>query len=320
MPHHFPLPVVNRNTLLIIGNGLNRAVDNNASWQILIDSLIDEAGYRQTVQRAGGLPAWTNLVTLYQELSLHCGHNILSPDLKKCVARNVERFQAKVLRNANLHRHLMSLPCQDICTTNYDYIFEDCTLRRGQESNRIGNHRETQFSLYRHIELPRKRIWHIHGELDMPSSINLGHNQYAGYLHRAREYLVTGFDSSGNQRSDPLLSKLNRKAPFSDESWLDLFFGRPVVWLGFNLAPSEYVLWWLVFMRSEMAQRFPKAFSSCPMIYLDIFDHSETNESKWQREERNRMLRTAGAIVHDRPVTGLGGWEEAYHNVLNELG
>jgi hypothetical protein len=213
----------------------------------------------------------------------------------------------------------MSLPCQDICTTNYDYILEDCILRRGQEPDREGNHRETQFSLYRHVELSRRRIWHIHGELDMPSSINLGHNQYAGYLHRAREYLVTGFDSSGNQRSDPLLSKLNKRAHFSDESWLDLFFSRPVVWIGFNLAPSEYVLWWLVFLRCEMTQRFPNMFSNSAMFYLDLFDANETDETRWQRKERNRMLCTSGVTVRERNVWNQGGWVESFSAIINEL-
>lgn len=53
--------------------------------------------------------------------------------------------------------------------------------------------------------------------------------------------------------------------------------------------------------------------------FVDVHGISEPADVQWQREERNRMLRTAGAIVHDRPATGLGEWEEAYHNVLNEL-
>lgn len=313
------LPTVSHNTLLIVGNGLNRAIDNSAEWKQVIDELIDETGYRAILKRYGGLPSSTNLVTLYQELSLRIqkyATNDLA--LKELVANRILSYQDDIQEKADLHRALMNLPCQNICTTNYDYVLEDSIVDEDEPLFRRGNHKETTFSLYRRVDCPGQTIWHIHGEADYPQSINLGHNQYAGYLHRAREYLVTGFDSSGNLRSTPLLQKLDERGGFNEDCWLDHFFSRKVIWLGFSLCLPEYVLWWLVFYRAELTQRFHPFFRGREMHFVDIHDPRESAESKLQRLERNRMLETSGVTVHEYRVAG-GTWSSTYKRVIREL-
>jgi hypothetical protein len=322
MPLYSSLPAVNHNTLLIVGNGLNRAVDNSAGWKQLIDDLVDETGFREILQRSGGLPLWANFVTLYQEIALHnlkYASNDL--ELKQQVAEQILDFQENVIDKCDLHRQLMNLSCDNILTTNYDYILEDCITDDEDEVFRYGDHKETTFSLYRGIECPDQTIWHIHGEADYPQSINLGHNQYAGYLHRIRDYLIYGTDSSGNLRTDPLLEKIRNPRIFATgESWLDLYFSRPVIWLGFSLSMSEYVLWWLVFYRAELARRNSQFYRSRGMHFVNIFDPRESAEDKLQRLQRNRMLETSGVFVHDRPVQASKGWAYAYKAVINELG
>lgn len=322
MPSLLSPPRVNQNTLLIVGNGLNRAVDNSGSWGKLIATLLKRSGYDSVLRFPHkDLSAHTNFVTLFQEISLYwMRKGGADQDIKDFVAEAMESFEESVLQNCELHERLMSLPCKHICTTNYDYVLEESYLQGEEIEACFGNHSETTYSLYRCVALDDKVVWHVHGEGRAPKSINLGHNQYAGHLQYARQYLINGLDSSGRDRFAPLNEKLQRNTPFDEECWLDRFFSaRQIVWLGINLPLSEYVLWWLIFYRAEKTQQFKTFYRDHEMHFIDIHAPNEPTDLCWQRSERNRMLRTAGAIVHDRPANGLGSWAEAYACLINEM-
>ena len=98
------LPAVSRNTLLIVGNGLNRAVDTSSGWKQLIDDLVDETGYRGILQKSGGMPLWANFVTLYQEIALHnLKYAMNDLELNEKVAAKILDFQDDMLKNCSMH-------------------------------------------------------------------------------------------------------------------------------------------------------------------------------------------------------------------------
>ena len=96
-----------------------------------------------------------------------------------------------------------------------------------------------------------RSIWHIHGEVNVPNSITLGYEHYAGYLQHLRAYLVTGTKSTyKNYQFVPIITRIGKNA-IKFDSWVDFFFRKDIHIVGFTFDYIEMELWWLLTYRAR---------------------------------------------------------------------
>ena len=114
------------------------------------------------------------------------------------------------LKPNKIHSEIMSLDAENILTTNYDYNLENAT-ELVWKSNMAA--REKYYSLFRRRSSGAKHVWHIHGEVNNVGSIMLGHEQYANYLNKIRNFLTNGVSTESKARKEkgPYLSKFSGK-------------------------------------------------------------------------------------------------------------
>ena len=92
-------------------------------------------------------------------------------------------------------------------------------------------------------------IWHIHGLSKYPASIRLGLSDYMGAVSRARSWLHTGNTRLlGNQGGDIWLGS---------QTWLQIFFHKPLLIVGQGLSETEVFLRWLLIERARYFKMYP---------------------------------------------------------------
>jgi len=147
----------------------------------------------------------------------------------------------------------VSLPTNDILTTNYDYTFERAYKNEFDRPSKTSGE-ETKYSLYRKITLDSKCFYHIHGEAKYHTTLCLGYEHYVGYLAKMREYLRA--EPRVSKRFDGNVVALRTIDDGREEqekfSWLNLFFTHDVYIVGLGLAPCEIDLWWLLTYRAYL--------------------------------------------------------------------
>lgn len=137
----------------------------------------------------------------------------------------------------NFKRHYLSL----------DYDISTGTFKKGSHK---GFSRFYPWSSYYSDNILSKAdegfaVWHIHGDINLPSSIRLGYSEYGGsitYAHR----LLYNIDQPNRKRlnaapSSPLWAGYN--------TWLQLFFKRAICIAGLGIGHDELFLRWLIIER-----------------------------------------------------------------------
>jgi hypothetical protein len=150
------------------------------------------------------------------------------------------------------HHRVMESGARHILTTNYDYAFEKAAPGSHAQSNLK---RESKYSVFRRRAVGDKFVWHIHGEAEVPNSITLGYDQYAGYLQNLRGWATVGRTSK--RKGSPF------KANVSDfdagegkvYSWLDVFFRDDIHIVGLGLDYTEIDLWWALTYKARLKAR-----------------------------------------------------------------
>ena len=100
-----------------------------------------------------------------------------------------------------------------------------------------------------------KYVWHVHGESDVPNSITLGHEQYAGQLQKMRNYATADRTTKSRDASPFKLNNLRFDTDGSVYSWLDVFLRDNIHILGLSLDYTEIDLWWLLSYKERLRQR-----------------------------------------------------------------
>src|SRR5690606_14583065 len=86
-----------------------------------------------------------------------------------------------------IHSLIRELSTDNILTTNYEF-----SLEGGIPKVNTSLVKETAYSVFRQYEVNSKKYWHIHGDCNVPASINLGYEHYCGQLQKMRDYVVNG--------------------------------------------------------------------------------------------------------------------------------
>jgi len=229
------------NQVLLIGNGVNN-LSNKQSWENLLTSTTKICKVSSVVDTKADKP----FPLLYEEIYLK-SKSITELNLKKHIANEVK----KITEN-EIHALIGEKGFNHIITTNYEY-----SLQKGNSNTgNLGIIKESKFSVFRHNKTNNTKVWHIHGECNVPASITLGYEHYSGQLQQMRNYVVSGTHYTKKKNQKSLSSRL-KYDKVTYESWIDLFFKKNIHIIGLALDFVEYDLWWLLTYRA----RFKKIFS-----------------------------------------------------------
>jgi hypothetical protein len=293
--------------VLFVGNDINNTVNGHA-WSDLVDHLIDK--FAKTKIERGDDDAFP---MLYERIYLSALR-----------AKKIERGEAtlkkeisewtRLIEPNDIHRKIMRMDVDHLITTNYDYALEKASDTDGSTGKKTAEFRETRYSLFRRRSAGEKSVWHIHGEIDAPNSINLGYEQYSGYLQHMRDYVVSG--KIRPKLGGSLLSKLG-KPEFQIRSWVDLLLQRDVFIIGFRLDQVEMHLWWLLAFRARRLAE-GKLQTTNRITYFYPNELMEKNsKSKPATERRLEMLKSFE--VNPVGCDGEPGGEKYYSQVLKSI-
>ena len=230
------------NNALLIGNGVNLLSGEAASWQKLLADLAASAGRPELMNHWKFKP----FSLLFEEIALSNTYCSVAGE------QNVKRRVAEIvgtIKGNEYHKRLLGLPVKHILTTNYDYCLESA---HDQKQKRSNLRRETKYNVFRSRTVGRTRIWHIHGEIDAPNTITLGHEQYSGQLQKLRNYATADRSSKTRVKSPFKLNRVNFEETDKIYSWVDVFFRDDIHILGFSLDYTEIDLWWLLAYKEKL--------------------------------------------------------------------
>ncbi len=229
--------------VLLLGNGMNRVTQNNKySWEDLLKNLIAKFCCGNVNLDSKNLKPFP---LLYEEILSYAIFNNSGNE------KSIKDFicsEIKKIKSNSCHKLLKRDFFVSFMTTNYDYLIEEAIAGKIKFRN-VGQVEETTYSLLRNKRgkniIPS--IWHIHGESNIPNTITLGYEHYAGYLQNIRQSVMRGKEWK-NFELDSLWRRLE-----SDEvlTWVDFFFSHNVHIVGLSLDYSEMDLWWLLVYRSR---------------------------------------------------------------------
>jgi len=234
---------------ILFGNGLNYMSDNYISWKQLLDKIKGDNLFEN-----GKLPN-----TMIYERSI-IGNPISFDTLtqkeeaiKKDIAEMLNNFPSNIFFNK-----LANLNAENYLTTNYDYAFLE--MYKSDKTINIQNKStEAIYSLRRHKDIIKNKriktkIWHLHGEIDMPPSIMLGLDHYCGSVAKIDSYVKGRYEFQEEKKqvkTPSIIEKLKDITKFDNSSWIELLFNSEVHIIGLGLDFSEIDLWWVLNKRAR---------------------------------------------------------------------
>lgn len=222
---------------LLVGNDINN-ISPGVSWGDLLHNI--KKKYNLPLLANGSKP----FPMLYEEIFLHAikKNNMDETELKIYIGEEISRISPN-----EIHSLIRELPITNILTTNYEFSLEAITPELNNSLVR-----ETVYSVFRQYEVGNKTYWHIHGDCNVPASINLGYEHYCGQLQKMRDYVVNAPNYSSKKiHKESLIRRLKMKGKLNLQSWIDLFFTHDVHILGLSLDFVEIDLWWLLTYRAR---------------------------------------------------------------------
>lgn len=282
---------------LLIGNGLNRASDNIA-WIDMLDELRKSYHVKET-------KSLYNFPLEYERIYLAAKKRaeVQSP-------YRLNRRVAKLLPNVSdleLHKIFLSLPVEDIMTTNYDYYLETAQNELFSRKHASSNTNERLHSVFRQINTGNKKFWHIHGECACPASICLGYQHYCSYLSRMFNFLT--YPHPGICQK-PYIRHFLSKGQIQQDSWLTRFFTHDIYILGLSMSLIEIDLWWLLSYRIRLLLDSPHLAITNQIHYYYVESYPD--------EEQLSLLLSMGVQLHPIPLI-CDNWTEMYHKIRADI-
>lgn len=255
---------------LFLGNGFSLAVFKDVpSWDDLL-SPDDKAIKNYPIRYEIGLHNENEEENKYKE---KLSKRLLNLEIRS----NVEKLDSISTFGEILKKHNIN----NILTTNFDdgiayVLVEKCGY---SESYKDGS--EKTYSIHRYTEYVNNstkhtvKIWKIHGDVKNYNTMQLGLNQYGGFLSIIRDY-VKGqykFTEKKESKTCPSIEDKLKNESLSRISWIDLFFFTDVYIAGFSMSYSEIDIWWL------LTRRFRIGFSNEKLQNKIIFIISKKNNN-----------------------------------------
>jgi hypothetical protein len=225
--------------VLLLGNGINRVKDGGVSWREVIRRLAHFVGKVETITRYLDEKPFT---LVFEEIFFRAARarGISEDELKSHAAQVISEVPGN-----DMHTMAVESSADAILTTNYDYNFENASVNVFGDSET----RETRYSVYRRRCNESLCIWHIHGEVNYPGTLVLGHDHYADYINQLKKKVneYETFEEPGADRSS---GKMNGR-----KSWVGLFLSSDVHMISLGLDYTEIELWWLLSVKERLLLR-----------------------------------------------------------------
>lgn len=252
---------------LFVGNDINN-ISPGISWSDLLANI--KTKYNVASLENGQKP----FPMLYEEIFLNAikEKDLHEKELKIYIANSVSQ-----IKQNEIHQLIRATPTANIITTNYEFSLEG--------SPDIVNSsliKETTYSVFRKHDSADKTYWHIHGDCNNPTSINLGYEHYCGQLQKMRDYVVNGTNyTSETVYKEPLIKRLSQQKKLNLQSWIDLFFTTDIHILGLSLDFVEIDIWWLLTYRARNKFYRKSNFISNKLLYYTT--------KKWYNISKDKM-------------------------------
>lgn len=289
----------NKQAILIVGNSPNRLQNSGPSWDQLLQELHGEVGMPAGSQKEK--PAtlhYDEMVHRYAELK-----NGTPLAFAELVARKMQNMQAN-----SIHQAIMSLPFRDVLTTNYDHCLEQAAASNAKAD--FGT-KERRYSLFRRRKAGSRHVWHVHGDIERPTSIMMGHESYIESASRIRRYCdpTLGIEYRGTGMLKARFKEPTWKpGPNEPHSWVDLFMVSDVHVAGLTMDFSEADLWYLIsYKRRQQREKKITGRASGTRLYFHDFTGSDPAKAA-----RHEILKSFGAEIILHPLNDknyLAAWQ-----------
>ena len=240
---------------LLIGNGVNRFKgDQSRSWDALLDQLGKKYGLNVTPEQ---MSAMSN--TEFFDLL-----DLAKPDAKK---GELQKDFCKGMQNwgpAAQHKLITDWArrhSRPILTVNFDE-----NLSRAANAKYFAEGKKAFTATYpwrsyfadEPMEDPRTQfaIWHPHGMMRYPLSVQLGLTQYMGSVKRAYGWVKS--DKGCLEEVQRIAKDPSYDSWKGRDSWLDILFFSPLMIFGFGFGKDETFLRWLFLERARFHKRAPQ--------------------------------------------------------------
>lgn len=273
------------NKTLLLGNGLNRTLENSLSWRELMKELGSTASeedripfpidFEQIAAKQGGMVG-RRRDDAYKRLREKMSDIVTGMDNSAA---------------GEVHQAFKNLGQQHVITTNYDSLFEsmyDCE----QLITNPGGSKNILKSVSRSRDVD---FYHAHGIGKWKNTLCLSHEHYISLITKIR----TTFFTDSNDENKEILSSIIKGEIESTGTWPELLFTTDVAIVGLGLDYSEIDLWWLLAQRAAL-------FSPChqlsqfenSIVYYYVNSPAATSDSAFH----GRMHALEALGVEVRPV------------------
>jgi len=238
------------NLALLIGNGINRygATASMPAWEELLLTIArDRLGnrYRQW-------PEGISLTEVYDALELVRANDSTAPSLQEQVCGLMNQWKPRAQ-----HKHVTSWALKHevpLLTTNFDNALgeaDNCSLRRTRNTGFTHFYPWDSYYGKKAISDPCASfgIWHVNGMQRYTRSIRLGLSHYMGSVGQVRRWLNPGRNG--------LYAATGPSTWLGRQTWLQIFFTKPILIFGLRLAENEVFLRWLLIERARYFRTFP---------------------------------------------------------------
>lgn len=236
---------------IFFGNGLNRLISSNISWDKLLDKIKGIDKFKDD-----SLPN----TMIYERIILQRllkEEDVLQDEflVKKDIANLLKDIQGN-----ELYKKMYHLNIQHYITTNYDYGFISSLgniseiLYPIQEFSTEDVYSIRRIKKIRNSKESKKHFWQIHGEIRKPATIMLGVDHYCGSIGKIDGYIKGNYKYviDGEEVTEASIEKKFASNSFNNSSWIELFFTTNIHIIGFSLDFSETDLWWIITKRARM--------------------------------------------------------------------
>lgn len=235
---------------LVIGNGINRygADLGMNSWE----ALLTELARRHINPEHTSVPKGVSPTEFYDVLELAAEKTAGGKSLQAQFCEQMSTWTS-----LPQHEHVARWAQREstpVLTTNFEATLSSPVSaqrgRCGKDSFTAFYPWNTCFSVNPVVDpLATFAIWHMNGLQAYRQSIRLGLSHYMGSVERARAWL----HKSGNR----LFGSENINLWPGSNTWLQVFFHKPLLFFGLGLAENEVFLRWLLIERARYFKKFP---------------------------------------------------------------
>lgn len=216
---------------LLIGNGLNRCLKKEGSWNDLLEAMAKK--YDATYN--GNIPLPMEFESIVNQCQMKCGKRASDRIYLEMKEEIAEKLKEMELPNGSVHKELKRLNLDLLMTTNYDCLLErvfdrDYRFRGGEK---IVNKKYLYSAT---AEINGMKFYHPHGIAELPKTLCLGYEHYMGIVTNLREKINTKLNNKpGNMKIKQVL--FGERPP--DDEWGEKFYTANVGIIGLELSAYE---------------------------------------------------------------------------------